>query len=389
MKNSSTFQIQSQSDLSAADFKVLALLYQPLMGLEGQALYTTFYQLINKTGRNSYTHQELFDLVNIKQVDFLKVRNKLEALNLLTVYQKEDIYLYFMKAPLTAKQFLMDTVFGSYLQAEIGEKNLNLLTEMFRIDIPSTEGYENITKPFDALYEFKSLSLLNVLHPLQGRVSNGGSHIKHQFNYESFVENLSERLKNSQLLTDKFREQINKISFVYQFDVSDMIAVYEAAAKNRQVINFANLNLKAKQYYEQKHQLLTIKKKDLPTPTLIGQASPQVIIQKYAKTDQQGIALSVATQLLETNSVEPGIINVILMLVLKHKDGILPNINYMEKVLHDWLNKGVQTTEDAINYSASLETQYQEKAAQSKNKRTAYEPDWLEDYIAEIAKLEG
>lgn len=389
MKNSSTFQIQSQSDLSAADFKVLALLYQPLMGLEGQALYTTFYQLINKTGRNTYTHQELFDLVNIKQVDFLKVRNKLEALNLLTVYQKEDIYLYFMKAPLTAKQFLMDTVFGSYLQAEIGEKNLNLLTEMFRIDIPSTEGYENITKPFDALYEFKSLSLLNVLHPLQGRVSNGGSHIKHQFNYESFVENLSERLKNSQLLTDKFREQINKISFVYQFDVSDMIAVYEAAAKNRQVINFANLNLKAKQYYEQKHQLLTIKKKDLPTPTLIGQASPQVIIQKYAKTDQQGIALSVATQLLETNSVEPGIINVILMLVLKHKDGILPNINYMEKVLHDWLNKGVQTTEDAINYSASLETQYQEKAAQSKNKRTAYEPDWLEDYIAEIAKLEG
>ena len=389
MKNSSTFQIQSQSDLSAADFKVLALLYQPLMGLEGQALYTTFYQLINKTGRNSYTHQELFDLVNIKQVDFLKVRNKLEALNLLTVYQKEDIYLYFMKAPLTAKQFLMDTVFGSYLQAEIGEKNLNLLTEMFRIDIPSTEGYENITKPFDALYEFKSLSLLNVSHPLQGRVSNGGSHIKHQFNYESFVENLSERLKNSQLLTDKFREQINKISFVYQFDVSDMIAVYEGAAKNRQVINFANLNLKAKQYYEQKHQLLTIKKKDLPTPTLIGQASPQVIIQKYAKTDQQGIALSVATQLLETNSVEPGIINVILMLVLKHKDGILPNINYMEKVLHDWLNKGVQTTEDAINYSASLETQYQEKAAQSKNKRTAYEPDWLEDYIAEIAKLEG
>jgi replication initiation and membrane attachment protein len=389
MKNSSTFQIQSQSDLSAADFKVLALLYQPLMGLEGQALYTTFYQLINKTGRNAFTHQELFDLVNIKQVDFLKIRNKLEALNLLTVYQNEDFYLYFMKAPLTAKQFLMDTVFGSYLQAEIGEKNLNLLTEMFRIDIPSTEGYENITKPFDALYEFKSLNLLNVSHPLQGRVSNGGSHIKHQFNYESFVENLSERLKNSQLLTEKFREQINKISFVYQFDVSDMIAVYEAAAKNRQVINFANLNLKAKQYYEQKHQLLTIKKKDLPTPTLIGQASPQVIIQKYAKTDQQGIALSVATQLLETNSVEPGIINVILMLVLKHKNGILPNINYMEKVLHDWLNKGVQTTEDAIHYSASLETQYQEKAAQSKNKRTAYEPDWLEDYIAEIAKLEG
>ena len=70
MKNSSTFSIFSQTDLSAADFKVLALLYQPLMGLEGQALYTTFYQLINKTGRKSYTHQELFDLLNLKNLDF-------------------------------------------------------------------------------------------------------------------------------------------------------------------------------------------------------------------------------------------------------------------------------------------------------------------------------
>lgn len=123
MKNSSIFTLHSQSDLSAADFKVLALLYQPLMGLEGHALYTTFYQLTNKTNRISYQHQELFDLLDLKQTDFLKIRNRLEALNLLTVHQKEDLYLYMMKAPLTAKQFLLDTVFGSYLQSEIGEKN--------------------------------------------------------------------------------------------------------------------------------------------------------------------------------------------------------------------------------------------------------------------------
>lgn len=73
MKNSSLFQIQSQTDLSAADFKVLALLYQPLMGLEAHALYTTLYQLVNKTGRSSYTHTELFDLLNLKQADFLKM----------------------------------------------------------------------------------------------------------------------------------------------------------------------------------------------------------------------------------------------------------------------------------------------------------------------------
>jgi len=385
MKNSSTFSLQSQSDLSAADFKVLALLYQPLMGLEGQALYTTFYQLINKTNRNSYTHTELFDLLNLKQIDFLKIRNKLEALNLLQVFQKEDEFLYFMKAPLTAKQFLMDTVFGSYLQSEIGEKNLNLLTSMFKMDVLSTEGFENVTKSFDALYEFKSLSLLNVNYPLQGRTQNGGSHINYKFNYEAFVEHLPERLKNSQLLTEKFKEQITKIAFVYQYDVSDMVAIYEAAAKSRQVINFSQLNLKAKQHYEQKNQLLTIKQKDITQTNLIDQVSPQIIIQKYAKTDQQGIALSTATAMLERNSVEPGIINVILMLVLKHKDGILPTLNYMEVVLHDWLNKGVQTTEDALNYSTNLESQWEKK----KSVQKVSEPDWLDDYIKDLANMEA
>jgi len=385
MKNSSTFTLQSQSDLSAADFKVLALLYQPLMGLEGQALYTTFYQLINKTNRSSYTHQELFDLLNMKQLDFLKIRNKLEALNLLDIYQKEDLYLYFMKAPLTAKQFLVDTVFGSYLQSEIGEKNMNILTSLFKTDIPSKEGFENITKSFDALYEFKSLNLLNVDYALQGRQQNGGSHINYKFNYEAFVDHLPDRLKTSQLLNEKLKEQINKIAFVYQYDVLDMVTVYEEASKSRQNVNFAQLNMRAKQHYDQKHQLLTIKQKDLPVTNLIDQVAPQVIIQKYAKTDQQGIALQTATQLLERNAVEPGIINVILMLVLKHKDGVLPNINYMEKVLHDWLNKGVQTTEDAINHSTNLETQYEQK---SKVQKVA-EPDWMDDYIKDLAKMEG
>jgi len=387
MKNSSMFTIQIQSDLSAADFKVLALLYQPLMGLESHALYVTFYQLVNKTNRNTYTHQELFDLINLKQLEFIKMRNKLEALNLLVVYLKDDHYIYQMKAPHTAKQFLVDTVFGSYLQSEIGEKNMSQLTLLFKIEQLPTDAYENITKPFDALYEFKSLNLLNVSHDLQGRIQNGGSNLLHKFNYDKFVENLPERLKTSQVLNEKFKDQINRISFVYQFDVSDMVDIYEKAAKSKQMVNFQALNLKAKQHYEEKHKLLTVKTKDQPAPTLVSQVAPQVIIQKYAKTNQQGIALQTATLLLERNHIEPGIINVILMLVLKHKDGVMPNINYLETVLHDWLNKGVQTTEDAISYSEKIETKYENK--KQFQKVSVKEPDWMDEYIQDLAKMEG
>ena len=386
MKNSSLFYIQSNTDLSAADFKVLALLYQPLMGLEAHALYTTFYQLINKTQRKSYTHQELFDLLDLKQLDFLKMRHKLEALNLLAVYQKDDHYIYQMKTPLTAKSFLVDTIFGSYLQSEIGEKNLKLLTEIFKMDTLSCDGYDNITKNFDELYEFKSLNLLSIDHELQGRTTNGGSHVNYTFHYDVFVERLPERLKNSQLLNERFKEQINKIAFVYHFDIDDMIEIYEHSTRSNRSATFAQLNLKAKQHYDKKHQTLTVETKN-DDPMILDQISPQVVIQKYAKTDYQGLALQTATQLLERNAVEPGIVNVILTLILKHKDGVLPNINYMEKVLHSWLNKGVQTTEDAIKFASNLETQYETR---KKSERVAVtEPEWMDEYMAELAKMEG
>lgn len=385
MKNSSTFQLSVHSDLANQDFKVLALLYQPLLGVASHSLFVTFYQLNDKTNQKLYTHQQLFDLLNLKQTEFLKMRNKLEALNLLEVYQEDDAYIYVMKTPLSAKQFLLDTVFGSYLQSEIGEKNVDMLANLFKIETPKLDGYTNITKPFDSMYEFKSLNLLKLDYEFQGRKQNGGSHIGNHFDFNAFVEALPERLKNSQLLNQKLQQQISKIAFVYQFDVEDMVEVYIHASQSRQTINFLALNHKAKLHYESKNKTLEIKEKDIPKTELIKNIPPQVIIQKYSKTDTQGIALSTATLLIERNHVDPGIINVILMLVLKQKDGVLPGLKYMETVLHDWLNRGIQTTEDALNHSTQLENQWVNK----KKAKKVSEPDWMDDYVKELEKMEA
>lgn len=385
MKNSNLFKLHNATDLSNQDFKVLALLYQPLMGLEAHSLYITFYQLLNKTGKDTYSHNELFDLINIRQVEYLKLRHKLEALSLLEVYQKEETFLYILKSPLTARQFLLDTVFGSYLQSEIGEKNLNFIANLFKIDIPSKEHYDNITKSFDSLYEFKTFNLLNLDYELQGKQQNGGSQIHHKFNYEKFVELIPERLKSIQLLTERFKEMVVKVSFVYQFDVTDMVQVYETSYNPAQKISFAQFNLKAKQYYESKNKLLSIKQKDMSEDMMMDSVSPQIIVQKYAKMNQQGIALQTANSLLERNHVEPGIINVILMFVLKHKEGVLPNIKYLETVLQDWLSRGVQTTEDALNYALEIENKWEKKDI----KPNKAEPDWLDDYIKDLANMEG
>jgi replication initiation and membrane attachment protein len=172
---------------------------------------------------------------------------------------------------------------------------------------------------------------------------------------------------------------------VYQFDIPDMVEIYKKASMSKQAVNYQALNFKAKQHFEAKNQVLTIKEKTNSEVDLIEKATPYEIVSKFAKVNQQGLALSTAFQLLERNHVEPGIINVILMLVLKHKDGILPHINYMEKVLNDWLNKGIRTTEDAINHASELESTFVQK--QVKKKKTG-EPDWMDDYMKKIAEME-
>jgi replication initiation and membrane attachment protein len=386
MKNASVFTLHMQTDLSPSDHKVLALLYQPMMGLPTHALYLTFANLCEKDESFSMVHADFFDLFDLKQAEFLKYRHRLEALSLLTVYQKDDDYIYVVKTPLSAKQFLVDTVFGSYLQSEIGEKNIDRLIGMFEIDTPKTDAYKNITKSFDQMYEFKSLNLLAIDKPIEGRVNNGGSTIRYAFDYNAFVERLPERLKSSQLLNGHFKDQITRIAFVYQFEVDDMVAIYEEATQSRQNVNFHQLNLKARIHYQTKNKQLEIREKDLDETSVIGSVTPQVIIQKYAKTDQRGLALSTASQLLERNHVDPGIINVILIFVLKNKDGVLPNINYMEKVLNDWLSKGIQTTEDAMRHSTEIENTWQKNQTRTKK---AAEPDWMDDYLAGLAKMEG
>ena len=391
MQLKSTFQLQVHSDLSALDYKVLALLYQPLLGVTAHSLIVTLYQLNYKVSEQTFTHQYLLDLLNIKQQMFIKARHQLEALNLMNVHQHDTHYVYCLKMPLSPKQFLVDTIFGSYLKTEIGEDNLNQIKALFKLNVADLTTYENITKSFDELYEFNATNLLEVDHDLQGRIQNGGSLIKYQFDYNAFVKQLPERVKNTQLLTDKFKDQITKIAFVYQYSPNEMATIFEKTYQPDQTVTFSQLTMKASQYYKKNKQRLVIKEKDLTEAELLSSVTPQVIIQKYAKATHIALALETASHLMERNQVDIGIINVLLIFVIKHKDGILPNLKYMEIVLADWMKKGVLTTEDALAFASKLEDEHQhyKERYNKKAPRQAQEPDWLDAYLKDIEKMEG
>ena len=220
MKLNAVIKIQIQQIISHEELKVLTLLYQPLLGSIPYTLYLTLYTLSNlETGiSKEYMQKELLDMLNIKSKEHINSRNKLEALGLLVVFQDGDEYIYSLKPPMTAKEFLNDTIFGSYLQDQIGENQMKNLISEFRLSAIDLLKYENITKSFNEVYEVKHLELLNTGNHLRGSSKNNGMKIVNdKFQYDKFLELIPNRLKRAHLFNPVVKSNIEKVAYIYQF----------------------------------------------------------------------------------------------------------------------------------------------------------------------------
>ena len=61
----------------------------------------------------------------------------------------------------------------------------------------------------------------------------------------------------------------------------------------------------------------------------------------------QAFALETIRQFIDRNAVDIGLINAVIIVALKYHDE-LPGLNYLEKVLNDWLSKGIKTGDEAL-----------------------------------------
>src|SRR5690606_37811172 len=109
--------------------------------------------------------------------------------------------------------------------------------------------------------------------------------------------------------------------------------------------------------------------------------SPLRIIENYARLDYQLMATDTVLELLSRNQVESGIINVLLLHILKFKEGELPHISYLEKVLETWFKQGIRTTEDAYELVLKRQEEVETKKVSKKKKQN---PKWVDEYLEEL-----
>lgn len=386
MKVNSTFKLNINTDLSSKDFKVLTLLYQPLIGMKALSLYNTFYHLSNFNQSN--LHQTLFDLLNINQLEFIKEREKLEALGLLESYSNnKDEYVYVIRPPYSAKRFLKDTFLGTYLETEIGTTNINKLINLFEIKNEDISNYNNLTKSFDDLYKIRSRRLLSIDRDLEGQNGYNNNLVRDQIDYNLLIEKLPRSVKNPILFNENFKQQIMQLAFVYQFNIDDIINILIEANKGRKDLVIEEINLKAKIYFEKNNEEIIIEEKQTDDVSLMETLSFKTIVNKFGSKDKltKANALSTINEFITQNDIQTGVLNVLIIFILKNKEGRLPHVNYLNKVWDSWYKEGVRTTKDAIKHREYIESNWTSKSRVKEVKK----PDWLDEYIDELADMEG
>ncbi len=390
MKNDCLW-IMKNSAISEEDQAVLSLLYQPLIGTEAHGLYLLLSNLTDKKNHQSeiVSFSFLLDLLNIKEKAFLSARQKLEAIGLINIYQKKDIYLFKLNMPLSPKQFFLDGILGSFLRSEIGDKNFNMLFELFSVPEVSKDGYENITKTFDEVFQVNNLEALTTNKHVFGRKNGTGVVIKDEFDFEVLYEALPIRIKKKRLYTEKIKSQIASIFYVYGFSIEEMVRILsDSYIEDNKSIFYEKISLNAKMYNEQKngnHSIeIDMKEQKSTNPLVLSKLKPQEIIRAYgSKLTNQSFALETIRNLVERNAVDIAVINAVIIAALRSKND-LPSLNYLEKVLNDWIKRGIDNEEAAYHYimgDSSGTKPKTNKTNYASNRVVKHVPDWVNDFI--------
>ncbi|MCR5349787.1 MAG: DnaD domain protein [Acholeplasmatales bacterium] len=362
----SKFNIYSSFILSHDDVVTLSLLYAPLIGSDAFLLYMGFTSLLSRNNLKSeeLTHQSFFDVYSLKPQGFMKARLKLEGIGLLNTYINESgDYIYTVNPPFTAKNFIKDVSLGLYLFSKIGEDNFNYINNHFKLEKIDKEGYKNITKTFDEIYESQlddSVTIKKFDYILGRNVRDSIKVNKKNFNIDSFLKMINKDFLERGV-TEEFKTQIINISYVYGFDENQMASLYSDSINKKELFDYKLLKTKANTLFK------FIRNMNAPKLEIKDEnnVSDSDLIEYLDSTDATKLLddvlgeydpnyLSTVLSIYENIDLPRGVLNCMIIKVLKDKGGELPSLAYFKKVALSWGKDNVLTTSDAAKYITTL-----------------------------------
>lgn len=395
VKKLESFTVYSSSNLTTDDLNVLTLLYNPLIKTNAYNLYMLLSSLVDRASLKSFTakHQFLFDLTLLSSEEFYEARIKLEAMGLLSTLYNDNSYIYILKPPFTAKQFLVDGLLGTFLYSEIGQTSFKQLHKLFNIPKIPKESFDNITKSFEEVFT-TDIEVIKIEKEdyILGRNKNSGIKIeKYSFEYKKFLNLVKLIMDDTKKNSKKLETHLTNMAFAYGFDEESLANVYRQSIDAKGSLDYTLLNNNALDEFHFQYNKgvpkLSVKSEDPMYKTLLELTSEN-LLKKYSRFKQPLVddVAKIAMIYQEFSNIDRAVVNLSILSVLKIKDGDVPAFNYFKKVLQDLISKELTSFEDAKKYyfgeTTTKEVKEELKAKKSskivKNKNN---PEWLNDVL--------
>ncbi len=371
--------IYNNNSLSLNDIKTLNLLYAPLMGALSLQIYLTFSSLTNnkELGKDTFTHEEIFDILNTNETDFIQARNKLEALGLLETYTDSFNYYYCLLMPQRASSFIKSGVLGIYLNSKIGSNNLKKILANFKQVKIDTNSLTNITKTFDQVFEVRNDST-NSLKDVDLNESNSKTvNLKSSFEIDDVINNIdTSYIKTS---VDEFKNYLSNIEAVYQISKDELITIYNQSIKNDEFSKQTFIR-KVKLIYEKNNKNNNIvfevkddSKDDVVTP--FEEVSAKELLDKENLYTLKNVNL-----IAEIYNIVPysrAITNMMIYSVIT-KLHELPKAGYFEAMYNTMQEHNITTGLDAYNYlfTDQSDKKVEKKTYKRVSKNKDNNPEW-------------
>ncbi len=367
--------IYSSFSLSSDDVSTISLLYAPLIKSEAICLYFGLESLLERNNLKSenYLHQEIFDIYDLTEKDFLKARYQLEGIGLLQTYCKDDEFIYVICPPLSPKNFIKDATLGLYLYSKVGKELYEKIYNHFKIEKIDKSSFKNITKNFEDIFtsQINEDVSFSRFQYLLGRKPNNVKINNRQFDFDKFAKNINLDFLETGI-TKQFTDQINSLAYVYAFDEMQMAQLYNESINKSGLFDYRLLKKKANILYSYLHhmdapKLLTKEAENINAVDLINYLdnTPAADILADLMPNFPANYLSTINDIYANIILPRGVLNCMIIKVLKEKSGELPPLAYFKKVSETWISNNVFTTIDAIKFSTNYEADNSKKKVQN------------------------
>lgn len=417
------YTVSTSGLLHEYDRKVITLLYQPLIGPISMSLYMTWWAQVeeNRLWSEESSHHSLMSFMDLNLKTIYEARLKLEGIGLLKTYVQASegarSFIYELQPPLSPERFFLDGMLNIYLYQKVGKARFSKLKQFFSDKtVPSNEGFEDVTRAFQEVYDSVVPSALTQNldedssdQAFIGRAVQKGVQIDPLagFDFELLFAGLSESLVPKKAITPKVREAISNLSFLYGIDPIQMKNLLLTAMDDiKNKVSIEELRKSARDWYQLENQeklpQLVEKVQPIYKQTVIGEpktkeeklihyldtTSPrQLLIDISGGAVPAKADLKIIEDVMFKQKLLPGVVNVLIQYVLLKTDMKLTKA-YVDKIASHWARKQITTVKEAMDLAINEHRQYMEWAenknapkATSKKQpiRTEALPEWFNE----------